>query len=127
MMGILRLQLDLLQAKTDTGRLGKSVSSDIDALLDELNETKLEIDTGRNLNPLVPIRHLIKTYFTLEEIDDLAFDTGINPGEIAGDTISEKAMSLVMYADGNNQLALLLRTCEIKRPLVDWPPVPDAP
>jgi hypothetical protein len=126
MVGLLRLQVDLLQNKTDTGRLRKNISH-IDELLIEINEAKREVDTAKPLDPLVPIAALIRDYFSLEDMNDLAFEIGITPERISGDTTQVRSRNLVIYADNRGVLADLLRTCEIKRPLVDWPPVPDKP
>lgn len=121
----MRLQFDLLQVKSDTGKLSRSVK-DIDHLLEELSSEKLKIDTPKSLDPAVPVAYLIKTYFSLEELDELAFESGINPEEIAGATIGARARELATYAHNHGLLADLIRTCEIKRPFVtDWPPVHD--
>lgn len=114
------MQVDLLQTKTDTGNLRQTVTH-IDELLSELNQEKLKLDTGKMLDPLIPIKYLIENYFSLEELDELAFESGINPEAIAGVTIGERARALVMYADNHGLLPVLLGTCELKRPSIDWP------
>jgi len=124
LVGMLRLQLDLLQVKADTGKLSRSVT-DIDSLLEELSSEKLKIDTPQSLDPLVPVVYLIRTYFSLEEIDELAFECGFNPEEIGGETLAARARGLAIHARNNTRLADLLSNCEVKRPFVSWPPVHD--
>jgi len=62
----------------------------------------------------------IANHFSLEELDELAFESGINPEMIAGETISERARELVSYAERRGSLGDVIRTCQIKRPLAGW-------
>lgn len=112
--------MDLLQARAKTDKLSPALSH-IDQLLAEANREKARIDTPANLDPLVPLVYLIRSHFSLEEIDELAFDSGFNPEEIRGETIGERARALVIYASNHGQLPVLLGTCEIKRPFLEWP------
>lgn len=78
-------------------------------------------DTPRSLDPLVPVAHLVAEYFSLEELDNLAFEVGVRSEDVPGVTLRARARGLVEYADRHGLLADLLRTCEVKRPFVAWP------
>lgn len=59
--------------------------------------------------------------FDVSELADLIYELGINPEEIRGETISERARELVQYVERNGMLPVLVGACEIKRPSMDWP------
>ena len=87
----------------------------------EISQEKLKLDTPANLDPLIPVVYLIRAHFSLEELDELAFESGIHPDEIPGETLGERARELVLYADNHGLLPVLVGTCQIKRPFLDWP------
>lgn len=120
MLGVLRLHVELLEER-QTGILAGSVVHDIDVMLAQIANEKQDMDTPRRLDPLIPIKLLIESYFSIEEIDDLAFNMGINPERIAGETIGERARGLVIIADNKGRLPGLLNECRKERPHVDWP------
>ena len=117
-MGLLQIKVDLLEDRQKNHQAADSIAV-IDQMLASNNEA---IDTSRGgLDPLIPIVHLIKTYFDLDEMDSLAFESGIQVEEVPGETLSERARELVEYADRHGVLVDLLRTCVVKRPFVAWP------
>lgn len=72
------------------------------------------------------LRQLLSDHFSVPELRALIFDLGIDHEEIAGDTKSEKIISLVSYAKRDNKLASLVRLCQKRRPFANWPPFPPA-
>lgn len=59
--------------------------------------------------------------FNIEELDEVAFQSGIRPSQIPGRTINERAGELVRYAERNGILSLVIATCAVERPLIQWP------
>ena len=80
------------------------------------------IDTGelksRNL-----LSHLIQHHFDLEELDGLAYEMGINPENFGGDTLKARTEKLIRYTERNAMLSILVATCEVKRPNIEWPDI----
>lgn len=58
----------------------------------------------------------IEAQFSLEEIDGLAFSTGVNPDNIPGKTAESRARELVVAAARRGRLARLERIVERERP-----------
>lgn len=54
--------------------------------------------------------------FSKEEVDGLAFDIGIKPDDIAGDTLPERARSLVLAASRQRKLMRLVNRMNEERP-----------
>jgi len=63
----------------------------------------------------------LKATFERDEIDTLAFSLGIRPDEIAGDTLSARAQSLIIYCANRGRLSELLVRCKEERDHYDWP------
>lgn len=70
---------------------------------------------------LVQIRRIVADVFTLEEMNDLAFQLGINYEEIKGDSPLEKARELVLYCENRGLVENLIHTCQAQRPHAPWP------
>lgn len=70
---------------------------------------------------LAELRSLMSKYFSKGEVRTLAFDLGIDYDELAGETKSEKIVSLVQYAQTHNKLEALLNQCKKLRDFVKWP------
>ncbi|MEM7113077.1 MAG: hypothetical protein AAF614_11640, partial [Chloroflexota bacterium] len=75
-------------------------------------------------NPLTPIKELLITYFTLDELHTLTFDLGLKWGELLGYTLSAKSRELVLALARNNRLSDLIKLCRELRPNVSWPDAP---
>lgn len=59
---------------------------------------------------------VIASLFNREEMDDLAFQAGVNPDELEGETVTERARFLVRYARRNGLSMELLETARRLRP-----------
>lgn len=59
---------------------------------------------------------VVAALFSIEEMDDLAFQSGISPDEIKGETATERARSLVRYARRHDLTMELLTTARKLRP-----------
>jgi hypothetical protein len=80
------------------------------------------VDQGQNaLEPpiLVRLRDILYSSFDLNEMDDLCFEMGVKEGDIKGDTLRDKARSIVNYMYRRNQLKLLIETIKKERPSKD--------
>ena len=72
---------------------------------------------------LVKVYHRVSEHFSLEEMADLAFQSGIDGEAFGGDTKSARAQALVEFAARHGELAELVRVARRLRPAVDWPAV----
>lgn len=70
---------------------------------------------------LVQIRQLIGELFSLDEMDTLMFDLGINQEAIRGNTAPEKARELVLYCERRELVDTLVNCCQAARPHAPWP------
>lgn len=59
---------------------------------------------------------VIASLFNIDEANDLAFQLGINPDEIEGDTATERAIALVRYARRRDLILELVTTARKLRP-----------
>ena len=64
----------------------------------------------------VALRKKIVVAFSLREIGDLAFELGIDPDEVPGETATDRARALVTYAQDRGRLDELVALCGEKRP-----------
>lgn len=64
---------------------------------------------------------LLKRHFSVEEINEIAFELGIDGDDLAGDTSGERARELLLYVERNGRVMQLVALCQQKRPLVAWP------
>ena len=82
---------------------------------------------GRRVAPgdnlLVTLYHRINDHFNEEEINNLAFEIGLEADQLPGDEKSSRARQLVEYAYRNYRLVELTRVARRARPEADWPPV----
>lgn len=58
----------------------------------------------------------IERRFSAEELDTLAFDVGIRPDSLPGETLPERARQLVMALDRRNRLSTLVAEVKRQRP-----------
>ncbi len=70
---------------------------------------------GRAGRDLAALRKKIATTFSLREIGDLAFDLGVDPDEVPGETATDRARALVSYFQDRGQLDELVALCREKR------------
>lgn len=68
---------------------------------------------------------LLAQGFDLKELNGVAFELGIEPDRIPGDTREEKARELAAYCDRRNRLQVLIDHCRSQRPYLPWPLVVD--
>lgn len=78
---------------------------------------------GATDNPLVAIYHRIGDHFSIEEIDNLARDIGLDAEELGGESKSARARHLVESAYRNFRLTELARVARARRPEAEWPPL----
>jgi hypothetical protein len=74
--------------------------------------------------PLLALHELIGTHFNLDEMTSLAFEMGIEPEEIGGETRAQRALSLIDYCTRHDLLQELVAACIRLRPTVEWPKIP---
>ena len=72
---------------------------------------------------LVKVYHRVSDHFSLEEMGDLAFQSGIDGEAFGGDTKSARAQALVEHAARHGKLAELVRVARRLRPDAGWPVV----
>ncbi|MCA9936197.1 MAG: hypothetical protein H6662_15630 [Ardenticatenaceae bacterium] len=76
--------------------------------------------TGRDL-ARAQLASLLKQHFSVEELDEIGFELGINPDDLAGETTGERARELILHTERNNRVLPLITICQRKRPSVAWP------
>lgn len=59
-------------------------------------------------------------YFSKNELKGLCFDLGVPHDDLQGETRTELAQSILIYAQSRNKLAYLRRLCQAERPHVEW-------
>lgn len=64
---------------------------------------------------LVALRKKIVTAFSLREMSDLAFELGVDPDEVPGETATDRARTLVTYLHDRDRLEELVALCREKR------------
>lgn len=65
---------------------------------------------------LAALRKKIVIAFSLRDIGDLAFELGIDPDEVPGETATDRARVLVTYFQDRGRLEELVALCREKRP-----------
>lgn len=65
---------------------------------------------------LAALRKKIVIAFSLREIGDLAFELGVDPDEVPGETATDRARVLVTYFQDRGRLEELVALCREKRP-----------
>lgn len=66
------------------------------------------------------IRVTIRNYLSLEDIDSLCFTQRINFSNLKGSTIDEKARSLIVFFESNNDAEGLVNLLKRERPNIPW-------
>ncbi len=116
---------------TAVGERGVNVSGDVqshiitgDGTITTINYGVPASGEGAALPPeFVPLRKMLVTYFSLSELQTVAFDLGISYDDLPGSTRPQFAESLITHCYRNNQLPKLLGLCREQRPFVTWPQV----
>lgn len=119
-MGEHRLRLDILeQQDADTGPLVRKLR-EIDAEIEKLAKDPAPLDSVF-LNPYTPIVHQLQLQFNIEELEGLAYDSGINMQHVGGETLPEMCRLLVEYAARRNKLLeLMVQAGEHRPPAEQW-------
>jgi hypothetical protein len=112
--GMLRLQLRVAELEigvkvliAQIQRLGETPEWNIGAAPPpEVNEV---IDT-------VSLQRSLVALFDVDGLDDLAFQLGIDPGDVAGKTLNARARGLVIYCKQRKMLPELIRLARQLRP-----------
>lgn len=63
---------------------------------------------------------LIQQYFSAEELNEVIFELGLSPDEVAGDTMTTRPFHLVEMCERRGMGVELRRVLGEKRPFVDW-------
>lgn len=63
---------------------------------------------------------LIQQHFSLEELDQLIFELGLNPDDIPGDTITTRPFHLVAHCTRHHLTTRLRDLLHEKRPFLEW-------
>ncbi|MBK8989763.1 MAG: hypothetical protein IPM39_27505 [Chloroflexi bacterium] len=69
------------------------------------------------------LKELMADKFNEEELKSLVFDLDIKWGELSGDTLSNKAESLIAYVENRSRLQELIAELKKRRPNIAWPSV----
>lgn len=72
------------------------------------------------MSPTV-LRDQLVTFFDKGELRSLCFDLDINYDNLHGDTLHDKATSLVAHCQRHSRQSGLSARCRILRPQIDWP------
>lgn len=73
------------------------------------------------------LRDLLLEYFSLPELQNLAFELGIDLDDVRGDDRPTKARELVSRQGREGKLHKLVALCRQKRPDAFWPNPPNEP
>ena len=73
---------------------------------------------GKSLGVLA---RLISQTYSVEEMKLLCTDLNLDDENLAGDTHTEKSLSLVHYVRRHGHMSELISTCSRQRPRADWP------
>jgi hypothetical protein len=99
-------------------RLGHSrYFNNLNATINGFTDVSVNISSG-----LGTLRQNIERYFNLDELNNLAFDLGINYENLSGQTLQAKSRELVNYCQRHNLLRALVERCIELRSQVDWWP-----
>ncbi len=79
------------------------------------------VESAMTESVLVQVYHRISEHFSLEEIGDLAFQSGIDAEAFGGEGRSARAQALVEHAARHGKLADLVRVARRLRPATNWP------
>lgn len=83
-----------------------------------------ESETSADWAPV--LRSQITAHFSLDELEGIAFDLGVDWDELSGNTKSLKTLSLIRLIGRNHRLPELVDNLKAERPVVDWPKVPSS-
>lgn len=85
------------------------------------------LESGTERLPLVYSRlemvNQLETAFDVDEIDELAFDVGINGDGLSGDTRARRVRDLVATCERRRITADLIDLCKQRRPSYRWPDI----
>ncbi len=70
------------------------------------------------------LREQLTTSFDKSELKNLCYDLNINHDELAGETLSDKAQSLITYCERRGRVPDLLTHCQQLRPNINWQHTP---
>jgi len=68
----------------------------------------------------IKLRENINRYFSLDEIESLCFDLGVDFENIGGSSKPGKVLELIQYMERRGRLDELAQACNKSRPNVDW-------
>lgn len=89
--------------------------NDLNATINSFTEAGASL-SGR----LGVLRQNIERYFNLDELNNLAFDLGVNYENLVGQSLQAKSRELVNYCQRHNLLRGLIERCAELRGQVDW-------
>ena len=69
----------------------------------------------------IRLRQILNDYFNESELQNLAFDLGVDYENLPGKAKSDKARELIAFLDRRGRLAELVQRCHQLRPNAPWP------
>jgi hypothetical protein len=107
---------------------------DLDAAVNLINHlildaAKVPSNPGVNVNDVnepilevkVKVKNLLNNRFSVEELDTICFELGIDAENLKGFTKEAKAREMVIYLDNRGRLSQLIAVARARRPALDWP------
>lgn len=116
---VLELELTVTELQLDNSRLRSLLH---EAGIEPPSNPKLRTD-GAPESLAVALYKLIAARFNVDELADLGMSIGIQNEDIAGETITARALELVQYAQRHGMLSELIAACRKARPKTAWPKV----
>lgn len=68
----------------------------------------------------IELKKKMVAMFNLDELNDLAFNLGIDTGELGAETTTGKATAIVRYMDRRNRMSDLIQMLAVLRPSEAW-------
>ncbi len=87
---------------------------------EQLRRIGITPDTQAAATTLTRLATDLRRLFSEDEIDQLAFEIGVNPDELAGEGIVERSRNLVLMMDRRNKLGALVAAMRAARPEAKW-------
>ena len=82
--------------------------------------TGTETPSAQIASRLAPLHRNLYTYFTMEELETLCLELGVNANFIKGDEIVSKSRELILYLERRGEINKLVEVCKALRPNVSW-------
>lgn len=114
----LAFEVKLIKGKPDTGPIGAKMEQ-VKAKLKEM-----DVELAAKIRPFLPPGELIDrvaSHFNIDEINQLAFDLGLEPENLTGERRIDRAHALVATLHREVRVMELVAMLKEVRPNVEWP------